>query len=43
MIETRAQAYFKAQKIQKRYVSIYKKYIYVTQIYYKLCEKYKLF
>lgn len=43
MIKTRYQAYLKAQKMQKRYINIHKKFIYPIQIYYKLCEKYNLF
>lgn len=43
MIETRFKAYIKAHKIQKRYINIYKKFIYPMQIFYKLCEKYNLY
>lgn len=39
----RFEALIKARKISARYFNIYKKFIYPTQVYYKLCTKYNLF
>ena len=40
---TKFEALQKARKIANRYFKIYKKFIYPTQVYYKLCVKYDLF
>lgn len=37
------EALLKARKISDRYFRLYKKFIYPTQVYYKLCVKYDLF
>lgn len=42
-MKNRFQALLKAKLIAKRYFRIYKKFIYPTSVYYKLCEKYNLY
>lgn len=43
MIKNRMQALKKAREIQRRYINIYKRFIYPIQVYHKLCAKYDLY